>query len=479
LDIYNLVKLPRRKKMNISSGYLKKMWYLVFILIIIAFYGCKNQFDDKHLWSKRFGGCSNDYGNSFSVDSSGNVYMTGYFSSSTIDFGGGALTNAGGYDIFLAKFDSNGNHLWSKRFGGSDYDRGYSISVDSSGNVYITGDFESSTIDFGGGALTNAGYWDIYLAKFDSNGNHLWSKRFGGSGWDKGQSVSVDSSGNVYITGWFKSSTIDFGGGALTKAGWEDIFLAKFDSNGNHIWSKRFGGSEDDEGKSVSVDSSGNVYITGWFKSSTIDFGGGALTKAGWEDIFLAKFDSNGNHLWSKIFGRNGWDKGQSVSVDSSGNVYITGYFESSTIDFGGGALTNAGYWDIYLAKFDSNGNHIWSKRFGGSKYDEGRFVSVDSSGNVYIAGGFWSSTIDFGGGALTNAGNWDIFLAKFDSNGNHLWSKSFGESNNEDWGNSVSVDSSGNVYGTGFFQGSNIDFGGCPLSSAGRDDIYLIKYAP
>jgi len=244
-------------------------------------------------------------------------------------------------------------HLWSKRFGGYVIDEGHSISVDSDSNIYIIGNFYSSTIDFGGGTLTNAGYQDIFLAKFDSNGNHLWSKSFGGSSYDYGQSVSVDSSGNVYITGWFESSTIDFGGGTLTNAGGWDIFLAKFDSNGNHLWSKRFGGSSDDLGSSVSVDSSGNVYITGWFWSSTIDFGGGALINVGLNDIFLVKFDNNGNHKWSKRFGGGDWDEGYSVSVDISGNVYGTGLFSGSNIDFGGCPLSSAGgTTDIYIIKY-------------------------------------------------------------------------------------------------------------------------------
>ena len=214
--------------------------------------GCEKKIsDEKNIWSKRFGGSGHDVGKSVSVDSSGNVYITGGFDSSTIDFGGGALKNAGGDDIFLAKLDNKGNHIWSKRFGGSGHDVGKSVSVDSSGNVYITGGFNSSTINFGGGILTNAGgecnssiCSDIFLAKFDNKGNHIWSKRFGGSGRDVGNSVSVDSSGNVYITGGFNSSTIDFGGGALTNAGGTceepihpcvDIFLAKFDSKGNHL----------------------------------------------------------------------------------------------------------------------------------------------------------------------------------------------------------------------------------------------------
>jgi len=156
------------------------------------------------------------------------------------------------------------------------------------------------------------------------------------------------------------------------------------------------------------------------------------------------------------------------VGVDEQVLYDIGESFEESDLDVGVSDTSSC-------EKTDPK--HLWSKRFGGSYYDYGYSISVDSSGNVYITGYFKSSMIDFGGGALTNAGVTDIFLAKFDSNGNHLWSKRFGGSS-VDWGSSVSVDSSGNVYGTGYF-GSNVDFGGCPLSSAGGTDIYLIKYAP
>jgi len=433
-----------------------------------------------HLWSKRFGGTNDDRGLSVSVDINGNVYITGYFKSSTINFGGENLTNNGFYDIFLAKFDIQGNHLWSKSFGGTSDDFGYSVSADSSGNVYITGLFSSSTINFGGENLTNSGGTDIFLAKFDSNGNYVWSKRFGGTDGDVGNSVSVDNSGNVYITGYFQSSTINFGGGDLTNSNYpnSDIFLAKFDSNGNHLWSKRYGGTGQDNGYLVSVDSSGNVYITGYFISPTINFGGENLTNNGVYDIFLAKFDSNGNYVWSKRFGGTSYDFGLSVSVDSGGNAYITGHFESSTINFGGENLTNSGDYDIFLAKFDSNGNYVWSKRFGGTSYDYGNSVSVDSSGNAYITGYFSSSLINFGGGDLTTNGGYDIFLAKFDIQGNHLWSKRFGGTD-VDVGNTVSVDSSGNVYITGGFVSSTINFGGDNLTNSGDGDIFLAKFKP
>ena len=459
--------------------------------------GCETaNSDPQHLWSKGFGGSSDDYGYSVSVDSNGNVYITGEFYSSSIDFGGGKLKNAGGNcdfnkpcsDIFLAKFDKEGNHIWSKMFGGDRSDGGnsVSVSVDSSGNVYITGSFGSSIIDFGGDELKNPG---IFLAKFDTNGNHIWSKKFDGNG--SVSSINIDSNGNVYITGWFYLSSIDFGGGALTNAGGLDIFLAKFDSNGNHLWSKRFGEGNWDRGNSVSVDSNGNVYITGeydkWNSSGPCRKGQcDPYSTTGHSNIFLAKFDRDGNFIWIKIFYTNlepgsQFNYGNSVSVDKSGDVYIVGEYESYRIDLGGGELKNAGGRcvestcpDIFLAKFDSNGNHIWSKRFGGSDYDWGSSVSVDTSGSVYITG-YFSSSIDLGGGETINPG---IFIAKFDSNGNHIWSKSLGGEYGDN-SNSISVDSSGNVYLTGYFYSSTINFGGCTFNNAGAYDIFLLKYAP
>jgi hypothetical protein len=209
--------------------------------------------------------------------------MTGYFSG-TVDFGGGPLTSAGGDNIFLAKFDASGTHLWSQGFRNQ---WGYSVALDSSGNVVMTG-FFVDTVDFGGGPLTSAGGQDIFLAKFDTNGTHLWSQGFGDGSDQIGQSVAFDPSGNVVMTGSFWGN-VDFGGGPLTCAGWSDIFLAMFDASGTHLWSQGFGDASIQFGRSVAFDPSGNVVMTGEFQG-TVDFGGGPLTSAGWSDIFLAKF---------------------------------------------------------------------------------------------------------------------------------------------------------------------------------------------
>jgi len=191
------------------------------------------------LWSKGFGYAGCDVGYSVAVDLSGNVFVTGYFGE-TVNFGGSNLVSAGGNDIFVAKYNAAGVHQWSQRFGSTGGDIGYSVAVDVSGNVFVTGYFQG-TVNFGGGNLVSAGGQDIFVAKYDAAGAHLWSQRFGGPGLDIGYSVAVDASGNVFVTGHFQG-TVNFGGSNLVSQGGTDIFVAKYDVAGAHLWSQRFGG---------------------------------------------------------------------------------------------------------------------------------------------------------------------------------------------------------------------------------------------
>lgn len=429
-----------------------------------------------HNRSKRFGDGANQVGLGVATDSSSAVVATGYFEG-TVDFGGGPLTSLGGDDIFLAKLDLNGNHLWSKRFGHVSDQRPGSgdapVASDPLGNILLTGQFKG-TADFGGVPVSSSGGSDIFLAKFDPNGNHLWSKRFGDGANQSGTATATGASGDVLVTGFF-DGTIDLGGGPLTSAGAADIFLAKFDANGNHLWSKRFGGTGNGYGNSTAIDPSGSVFVTGQFVG-TVDFGGGPLVNPGSFDIFLAKFDSNGTHLWSKRFGDFDWQEARGVVVDPSGNIRITGNLFGS-VDFGSGPLTSAGSFDIFLVKFDTNGNHLWSSRFGDALPQSSASVAADSSGKIVLTGKF-DGGVDFGGGPLISAGGLNIFLAKLDSNGNHLWSKRFGDGVGTHVGASTAVDPSGNVALTGKFAGT-VDFGGGPLTSSGGFDVFLAKFAP
>jgi hypothetical protein len=415
-----------------------------------------------HQWSQRFGDASEQSGRGIAADPYGNVILSGSFQG-TVDLGGGALTSAGGIDIYVAKFDPGGNHLWSQRFGDATYNqRGRSVAIDASGNVIVAGPM-AGTVDFGGGPLTALG-WDTFVAKFDPSGNHVWSQRFGPADcWG----VAVDPGGNVIIVGNFPT-TVDFGGGPLTSAGGEDIYVAKFDPSGHHLWSKSFGDADGELGRGVATDPSGNVVVTGWFLS-TVNFGGGALTSAGGEDICVAKFDANGDHVWSRRYGDADNQRGYGVATDVAGNVIVANRF-CGTVEFGGGPLTSAGGMDIYVAKFDPTGDHLWSQRFGDENdWQVAWGLTTDTSGNVII-GGSLTGTADFGGGQLDGSG----FAAKFDPGGNHLWSQAF--NNDSQRGGYVAADAFENVIITGAFMGTT-DFGGGPLTSAGDFDISLAKF--
>ena len=400
------------------------------------------------------------------------------------------------FALLLGLMTSNAQgYQWSKSMGGTNDDAGISIAVDGSGNVYTSG-FFTGTVDFDPGAgtsnLTSAGNnSDIYISKLDAAGNFIWAKRLGGSSVEIGLSIAVDSFGNVYTAGSFMG-TVDFdpgtGSSNLTSAGLFDIFISKLDSAGNFGWAKSMGGTNDDNGASISVDGSGNVYTTGYFHGN-VDFDPGPgtsnLTSAGSIDIFISKLDASGNFIWAKSMGGTGPDGTSSITVDGSGNIYTTGSFQG-TVDFDPGVgtsnLITAGSNDIFISKLDAAGNFIWAKSMGGTTGQVGSSsITVDGSGNVYTTGNF-QGTVDFDPGTgtsnLTSAGGTDIFILRLDAAGNFSWAKSIGGSS-IDHGASIALDGSGNVYTTGYFDGT-VDFdpgaGTSNLTSAGSSDIFISK---
>ncbi|MCK9610270.1 MAG: SBBP repeat-containing protein [Candidatus Cloacimonas sp.] len=447
-----------------------KKTFLLFILALcsVALFAQNEDW----LWAKQAGGISGDKGYSIAVDAYGNSYITGYFRESAT-FGTTTLTSSSDYgsDIFVAKMDINGNWLWAKQAGGKDYDDGYSIAVDANGNIYITGYFRESAT-FGTTTLTSSGYYeDIFVAKLDINGNWLWAKQAGGTSHDDGYSIAVDAYGNSYVTGYFKSSSCSFGTITLNSSGYEDIFVAKMDSNGNWMWAKQAGGTDYDFGYGIAVDSNGNSYITGGFEESAT-FGTTILTSSGGSDIYVAKLDSNGNWLWAKKAGGTSDDGGYSIAVNDNGNSYVTGYFSESAT-FGTTTLTSSGDLDIFVAKLDSNGNWLWAKQAGGTGWDEGYSIAVDDNGNSYVTG-YFRDIATFGTTTLTSYGFSDIFVAKLDSNGNWLWAKQVGGTS-YDFGSGIVVDANGNSYVTGYFEES-ATFGTTTLTSSGYYDIFVAK---
>jgi PKD repeat protein len=317
-----------------------------------------------------------------------------------------------------------------------------------------------------------------------SNGGALrWSDSAGNTEDDRGRAVAVDGSGNIYATGQFRS-TIDLGGGPMTafKLSYQpdlpsDVYLVKYASSGAHLWSKRIGGHDDDSGTAIALDASGNVLVAG-FAGPNVDFGGGELPTAGGYDVFVAKYaGSDGHNLWAKRFGSATDEYPWAIAVDGCGNVLVTGEF-TGTVDFGGGALTSAGDRDVFVAKFaGADGRHLWSRRFGAALTDLGNGIGTDASGNVFVTGLF-QNTVDFGGGAFTSAGGRDVFVAKYAAaDGQHLWSKRLG-STSIDEGCGLAVDGSGEVVVTGSFIGT-VDFGGGPISTPNAgSDAFVVKYS-
>jgi hypothetical protein len=393
-----------------------------------------------------------------SVDGAGNVALTGLLLGS-VDFGGGPLSSKSAVSAFVARFDSDGNHLFSKRLGDGNT-QAYAIASDGDGAVVVAGLF-TGTLLAGNGAFTTADGADVFAAKLDASGNLLWVRSLGGDmGWPPGYAVCVAEDGNILVTGSF-SDTLDLGSGSVAATGSSDVFLVKLDPSGEPLWGKTFGGPLGQAAHSVAVDQAGNVLVAGSFAGS-IDFGGGSLLSAGSEDAFVAKLDASGQHLWSRRFGSAGSDTASGVRADASGNVVVAG-----TLSIQGP--------DVFVAKLDAGGAELWMHTYGDPAAQQAYGVDVDAVGHIALAGQL-SGTIDFGGanGKLTSPGT-NIFVAKLDGTGHHLWSKRLGDGSQ--LATAVVSDGTGSVLVTGNMAGT-MDVGPEILTNAGSWDVFLLKLA-
>lgn len=427
-----------------------------------------------HVWSKRFGDNSIQ-GARVRSDAAGNVVVAGNFNG-TINLGGADLT--GTFDVFLAKFDKDGNHLWSKRFGDGEVQGVGALGVDASGGIFIGGGFDG-TADFGGGALTSAGY-DGYLAKFDATGAHVWSKSFGDAAYQNVAGLAFIG-GDVTIIGE-NTGTMDLGGGSLS-GGWN--YLARFSgATGAHVWS-RASSSGGFTPRSLAAGPTGVLAATGELVVGyPLDWGKGVLTSAGSDDVAVLKFDANGDAVWTKRFGDGQIQQGADVAVDAIGNIFVTGTFQS-TLDFGLGPMSFSGTGGRpYVVKLGANGDALWNKSFsvapGSSTGAYANRIAVDTFGNVVI-GGVTYASIDVGGGAMpATTGVENLFVAKLDTSGKHLWSKGWASGAGGSNGSyDVAFDPSGNLLFLAGLSRSTIDMGGGPLVAPNPGAIALAKFGP
>lgn len=342
------------------------------------------------------------------------------------------LTSQTAASAFILKLDPSGNFVWAKTIGSNMGTNLESFYVDFSGQVLLTGDY-TGTVDLDPGAATVAaittGQTDVFMVQLDASGNYVWGKTFGGSSFDHCADVAVNGSGEIILTGYF-AGTCDFepGSGSTTvTASSTDFYVAVYTSAGTLTWVKGIGGSGAESGNSIVVTGT-DIAVTGSFEG-TVDFDPGSgstvLTAGtGISDAFVMTLTSNGNFGWAAELGGTSVDAGQSIARDIAGNLFITGRF-SGTADFDPGAgtanLVSAGNYDIFMLKLSAAGAHVWSGRVGGTSGDVGNCIVVDGNDNVYLAG-YFAGTADFdpqGGTAnLTTAGQDDIFFGKYTQSG-------------------------------------------------------------
>ncbi|AWV99546.1 SBBP repeat-containing protein [Arcticibacterium luteifluviistationis] len=417
------------------------------------------------------GGTANDRGFSVAVDGSGDVYIAGYYAD-TATFGVTSIISAGGFDMFIAKYNANGSLQWVKSAGGASADLGQSIKVDDSGNIYVVG-YYAGTATFGSTSISSAGSYDIFVAKYTPNGTLNWVQSAGGASNDYGKSVAVDGSGNVYITGYY-AGTATFGSTSFRSAGGTDVFVAKYNAGGALEWVQSGGGRNNDYSYSVAVDGSGGVYITGDF-FYTATFGTRSISGAGIYDVFLARYNTSGHLLWVKAFGgetSGDYCQALSVTVDDLGLVYITGSFLGTAL-FGDISVNSVGGTDIFVAKYNSYGVLLWVRSAGGPSGDYAYSVAVDGTGNVYITGTYYGS-VTFGVTTFRSVGSTDIFIAKYNTYGILEWAETAG-GDSPDSAESVAVDDTGNVYFVGSYDGT----AACGVttisnSGVGSADVFL-----
>jgi hypothetical protein len=418
------------------------------------------------------------------VDESGNIYVTGYFRH-TADFDPGPGVDehtAFDRDAFVCKFNSAGEFQWARTWGGSEEDIGFAIITDSIGGVYVAGRIDKSIwpidLDPGPGVDEHnpLASNDAYLSKFDSNGNYIWARTWGGLGQASGSSVAIDGFDSIYVSGHYRN-TVDFDPGAgideHTSVDEYDVYITKFQSSGSYQSVLVWGGEGHDKCSDITIDVLGNLYATGHFEE-TCDFDPGTAEverDAGQSlDAYLSKFDSSGNFAWVRTWGGdNYYDDclGEGLTADGSGNVYVIGDFEG-TMDFdpGGDAdeHTSNGGFDVFFSKFDTNGEFQWCNTWGEDYDDYGYSVAEGGSDFIYLATG----RLRYG-------------VYKFDTGGNQIWERAF-TGNVYSGCYDVVIDKNEDIYVAGsFWYPRDFDPGPCRDVHVpnGLYDIFLWRILP
>ncbi len=400
-----------------------------------AIYGCYDAG-----WAVTFGGTGVDLALGGIVQlADGGMALAGYIHD-TVDFDPSDEednhTSNGSQDVFLSIFDSSGNYIWGKTFGGTMGDDGWAITQLVDGGFAVTGHFQR-TVDFDPSEAedeyTASGTSsDVFVTVFSNTGEYRWSRVFGGTSDDYGKGITQLSDGGLAVVGHFQY-TVDFDPGSGTEnhssSGESDVFVSVFDANGDHRWSRTFGGESADYGHSVVELTDGSIALTGFFQD-TVDFNPGTETDEhtsnGEKDIFVSVFNTDGSYRWGQSFGGTYTDEGNSITSLNGGGLALTGIF-NQTVDFNPGPEveehTSNGTLDVFVSVFDPNGIHVWTNTFGGGNHDQGVDVVQMQDGSLALTGAFMG-TVDFDPGTgvdeHTNDSGSGLFISIFENDGSY-----------------------------------------------------------
>ncbi len=440
------------------------------------------------VYSTYLGGSGGDFGTGIAVDASGSAYITGSAGSANFPTANPLQASSGGsFDAFVAKLNASGSALvYSTYLGGNGIDTGYGIAVDGSGNAYVAGLADSTNFPTVNPIqAANGGIRDAFVAKLNASGSALvYSTYLGGSGLDLALGIAVDASGNAYVTGGTLSTNFPtLSPIQVANGGGMDAFVAKVNAAGSALlYSTYLGGSSGDEGYGITVDASGNAYVTGVAQSANFPTANPLQAAlSGFADAFVAKLNAAGSALvYSTYLGGSGGETGAGIAVDASGNAYIAGGTSSTnfpTVNPIQAAMAGGG--DAFVAKLNPAGSAlVYSTYLGGSGQDQGSGIAVDASGNAHVTGLTYSTDFPTANPIqAANGGSFVAFVAKLNAAGSALvYSTYLGGSLGDD-GSAIAVDTSGNAYVTGLTYSTNFPTAN-PFQAAngGGGDAFVVK---
>lgn len=444
------------------------------------------------VWSLGLGGLGSDLIRDLAIAPDGDAFAVGYFEGEANFVARDATSPdvrkaVGDADAFITKISKKGVPLWTATVGGKGGDVATAVATSARGIAVVGNFLDEATIAPPGTTakphkLTGTGSDDAFVALFAPDGGLTWAHAFGGSDSDGFNAIAATPDGGWLVGGSF-TGKITIGAATLTSAGATDALLIKLDNNGTPVWAKQFGGLYNDSIYHLAVDISGQLVVQGLF-AGQVSWGGAPLRGKGGSDadIVLAKFDGNGNHLWSQSLGSQGNEVAGGVAVDAAGNIAFAGAIERDAT-FGSQKYVWAGESDGIVGRLAPDGTLLWTKSFGGPREDIAFAVGVDGAGNVTVTGWFFGKmTID--GANYTTKGNKDIFVASFDVNGPVRWVKTFGD-RDHDQGRALAVDAHNRVWVGGVYRFSmqllapTFESYHAPEDRTPKADIFVAQFEP